>query len=215
MIVTIDGPAGSGKSTAAKALAKTLGFVFLDTGALYRAVAWKCLQTGTPREESELVVKLTQSMEIVWQEQNLFVDEEEVTTKIREPEVALAASEVALIPAVREELNAIQRRIAETANVVTEGRDQGTIVFPDAECKFFLIADPIQRAKRRHLEELERGLDSSEEEILAQIKDRDDRDMKREIAPLKPAEGATLVDSSVLNADEVVNELERMVREKM
>lgn len=214
MIVTIDGPAGSGKSTVARALAVRLGFVFLDTGALYRAVAWKCLQQNLSRQESAKVVQLAQEMQIFWKDQQLFVDDEEVTTKIREPEVAQAASEVALIPEVREVLNEIQRKIGQNSNVVTEGRDQGTIVFPNAECKFFLIADPAERAKRRYLEEIERGLDSSEEEILAQIKDRDQRDMEREIAPLKPAEGAMKIDSSQVTAEEVVDQLEQLVREK-
>jgi len=213
--VTIDGPAGSGKSTVAKSLAVRLGFLFLDTGSLYRAVAWKCLQTETDRDQIEQVVQLAQTMKIKWQEQRLFVDDEEVTSLIREPQVAKAASEVAIIPAVREELNQIQRRIALDANVVTEGRDQGTIVFPDAECKFFLIADPVERARRRYLEEKARGLDSSEAEILAQIKDRDQRDMERDIAPLKPAEGAMQFDSSMLSAEDVVEELERLARERM
>ncbi|MCA9042254.1 MAG: (d)CMP kinase [Planctomycetaceae bacterium] len=214
MIITIDGPAGTGKSTVARALAERLGFQFLDTGALYRAVAWACLEGEISLDDVKTIVDKTRQMQFRWEEGRLWIDEQEVTEKIRTADVTQGASQVAVIPEVREALNEVQRQIADTRDIVTEGRDQGTVVFPHATCKFYLNASAEERARRRYLELTNQGEEAEFETILEQIKERDDRDATREIAPLKPAPDAILVDSTNLKPDRVLDLLEKTAQEK-
>jgi len=214
MIVTIDGPAGSGKSTAARRLADRLGFRFLDTGAMYRAVAWECLRRGAPLDDCERIGKVAREVEISLDGDAIYCGDEDVTEKIRSTEVTRAASVVALNADVRAAMVELQRKLAKGLHVITEGRDQGTVAFPDADFKFFFEADPGERASRRHRELAQAGNDVSYEEILAQIRERDLRDATRDVAPLKPASDAVRVDTTRLTADEVLELLEQTVQQK-
>ena len=216
MIVTIDGPAGSGKSTAARGLAQRLQFDFLDTGAMYRAVAWQCLQRSIDLHDESAVAACAHAMQLRLDQQHVFVDGRDVTAEIRMPEVSHGSSLVASNPTVRRELAARQREFASGRNIVAEGRDQGTAVFPTAECKFYVTANPEERAARRHRELLERHEQAEPiEDILRQIRERDARDKNRIVDPLKAAEDAIRVDTSGLTPDAVVDYLERLARERM
>lgn len=212
MIVTIDGPAGSGKSTAARGLAARLGFQFLDTGAMYRVVGLRCLQQEIDPSDLESAAGIAQRVEISFSDDRVLADGIDVTEAIRSPQVTQAASIVAANPHVRAALVELQRKLATGRNIVCEGRDQGTVVFPDARCKFFLTADPPERARRRHSELAAQGIESSVEEILEQLRDRDRRDADRPVAPLKPADDAVRIDTSALTADAVIALLEQTVR---
>jgi len=216
MIVTIDGPAGSGKSTAARGLAERLQFDFLDTGAMYRAVAWRCLQASIDLHDADAVAACAQAMQLRIEQQHVLVDGRDVTADIRMPEVSQGSSMVASNLAVRRELAARQREFAEGRNIVTEGRDQGTAVFPQAECKFYVTANPEERAARRQRELRERHeQDVPLEDILRLIRERDERDKTRIVDPLRAAEDAIRVDTSGLSPETVVERLEQLVRERM
>jgi cytidylate kinase len=215
MIVTIDGPAGSGKSTAARRLAERLGFDFLDTGAMYRAVALEVLSRGIDIADVARVVEVAHTADIEALGPVVRAGGRDVTAAIRTPEVSSAASKVAAIPEVRTELVRLQRQAAERRNVVSEGRDQGTVVFPLAECKFYLTADPNERARRRQLELAEQGETIAVQDLLRQILERDNRDQTRDTAPLRPADDAIRIDTSHLSPDEMVVCLETLVRERM
>jgi cytidylate kinase len=215
MIVTMDGPAGSGKSTAARQLAERLAFGFLDTGAMYRAVAYACLERKLSLEDEAAVGKLAQSLRMAFDGDRLFVNGKDVTDNLRSADVTNAASRVAVLPVVREALVKLQREAARGKNMVTEGRDQGTVVFPKALCKFFITADPKERARRRLVELQEQGQTLDLEEVLHQIQERDERDANREIAPLKPAKDALIIDTTGVELSEVLNRLEQIVRERM
>lgn len=215
MIVTIDGPAGSGKSTAARGLSERLGFEFLDTGAMYRCVAWAVIQQKIDLADELAVAKVSQQIKITFSDAKVLLDGEDVSQSIRTPEVTEAASLVAQYPSVRQELVNLQRQAAQDIDIVSEGRDQGTVVFPDAFCKFFLVADPEERARRR-LEELQaQGKTTTLSEILQQIAERDQRDEQRIVAPLKPADDAIEINTSDLSIDEVLNQLEQVVRSRI
>lgn len=229
MIVTIDGPAGSGKSTAARLLAEHLGFDFLDTGAMYRAVALALARRGidlgnTSAVEAELSAihiempstHLSPGGEVGLKMRSIFkpgegasilLNGEDVSTAIRSPETSQGASKVAVIPAVRLYLASEQRRIAAGRDIVCEGRDQGTFVFPHAECKFFLTADSQARAERRHRELIAKGESISLEDVLKSQQERDARDADRDLAPMKPAADAAILDTTHLAADEVIAQL--------
>lgn len=215
MIITIDGPAGAGKSTVARGLASRLEFEFLDTGAMYRTVAWACLDRGVDLSDQDAVAKTAESLSLNFEGDSVFCDGQEVTKAIRTAESSEAASIVAAVPAVRSEMVRLQRDAAAGRNVVSEGRDQGTIVFPDADCKFFVTADPKERAVRRHAELTAKGQDVSLDEVLQQIVDRDERDRTRKIAPLVVPENAIEVDTSGNGPDEVIRQLEATAREKL
>lgn len=215
MIVTIDGPAGSGKSTAARGLSKRLGFEFLDTGAMYRCVAWGVLQRNVDPADEQAVTNVSQQIKITFSGDRVLLDGEDVSEAIRTPEVTDAASVVAQYPAVRQELVRLQQQAAEGVNMVSEGRDQGTVVFPDAFCKVFLIADPEERARRRHEELTARGKQITVDAILQQIYERDQRDEQRTVAPLKPADDAVEINTSCLTIDEVIDQLEQLVRSRI
>jgi len=215
MIVTIDGPAGSGKSTAARGVAARLGFHFLDTGAMYRAVALRCVQAGIDLADEQAAAEIARTADIQALSDRVLVDGADVTEAIRTPEVAHAASVVAVNPAVRSALVALQRKAAQGRDIVTEGRDQGTVVFPDAECKFYLTAAPEERARRRLQETDAQGAGVSYEETLEQIRARDARDKSRNVAPLRQADDAVRIDTTGRPVDDVLTQLVQIVRERM
>lgn len=214
MIVTIDGPAGTGKSTAARGLAQRLGFDFLDTGAMYRVVAWACLQRGVDPQDAAQAAAVSAATRIEFRNGRTLADGVDVTEAIRSAAVTRAASLVAQIPAVRARLVEQQRRLAAGRDIVCEGRDQGTVAFPDAECKFFLTADPGERALRRQRELAAKGVHVTLNELLAEQAARDERDANRMVAPLRPADNALVIDTTSLDVDGVIDLLERHVRER-
>jgi cytidylate kinase len=212
MIITIDGPAGAGKSTAARHLASRLGFEFLDTGAMYRAVTLKALEQGVDRASEAALAMLLERTELRMPGGQVILDGKDVSAAIRRPEVTEASKAIADSPAVRSHLAKLQRELAQGRNIVCEGRDQGTIVFPKAECKFFLTADPAERARRRHHELLERGASISLDDVRHSQEARDQRDTRRTIAPMIPAPDAVLLDTTHLTLEQVLERMEQEVR---
>lgn len=215
MVITIDGPAGAGKSTAARRLAAELGFRFLDTGAMYRAVTWAVLERGVDPHDEAAVGSLVESIEIHVDGGSIAVDGCDVSAAIRAPRVAAAISPVADNPRVRARLTALQRTLARSGDFVCEGRDQGTEVFPDAICKFFLTATPPCRAARRQEELRRRGVDVPWQDLLAQQAERDRRDATRIVGRLIPAEDAIQVATDHLTLDEVVAVLKSHVLKRL
>lgn len=214
MIVTIDGPAGAGKSSAARGLARRLGFRFLDTGAMYRAVTLAARERGLDFSNPEQFRELVHSIRVELAGDRVLLEGRDVTDAIRKFEIAAATHYAADNPAVRSQLVIWQRQAAEGADVVTEGRDQGTVVFPDAQCKIFLTADEQERARRRHRDLATRGEDIPFEEVLTNQQLRDERDASRAVGALVKADDAIEVSTDGLTAEEVVAELERIVRSK-
>jgi cytidylate kinase len=215
MIITIDGPAGAGKSSAAKGLARRLGFDFLDTGATFRCVTLAALRAGINTRDQNALAALLDGLWIEMPPGKVVLNDEDVTAAIRVTEVTAASGEIASSPVVRRRLAEFQRQIAAGRNMVCEGRDQGTVVFPDAARKFFLVADPAERARRRQGEMAARGETVPLEEVLAAQKARDHRDAARDLAPMVPAADAILLDSTHLSLDEVIDRMEQEVRKLM
>ena len=220
MIVAIDGPSGSGKSSIARAIADRCGLTFLDTGAMYRSVAAECLRAGVDPGDAEAVAGVARSIDIRFGAseggQTVFANGRDVTREIRTPEVELAVSPVSATPAVREVMVALQRKVGESADVVAEGRDIGTVVYPAANVKVFLTASPEARARRRAVQRSGGNLaenpgataDAAEQaKILADLKRRDDYDSTREASPLRPADDAVVIDSSELTFEQVVDKI--------
>ena len=207
-IITIDGPAGAGKSTVSKLLARRLQYMYLDTGAMYRAVALGLRQEGVDPEDEAALRKLCQKLKIAFQgdsqNQRLILNGKDVTEKIREPEVGWIASKVSMKRPVREALVDLQRKIGAGGKIVAEGRDTGTVVFPDAEYKFFLSAQLGERARRRYREFAVKGVAINRGEVEKEMIRRDEQDSSREFAPLRPAPDALFIDSTKLNPEEVV-----------
>lgn len=216
MIVAIDGPAGSGKSTVAKQVAQDLGFKYLDTGAMYRSVAYRALQEGMDLD-SDAYVAIAQEEAIEFGNagpRSVSIGGQDVTDAIRTKEVDLAVGRVSANPAVREALTAQQRAIAQREDIVMEGRDIGTVVFPDAEVKVFLTASAEERARRRSLQNRWRGVGETDEKaILTDIIRRDELDSSRDVAPLRAADDARALDTTGMSIDEVCETIERYVRE--
>lgn len=216
--VAIDGPAGAGKSSIAKRAAAKLGFIYVDTGALYRTVGLHILRCGIDTKDGEKIEKelpdLKVSMRFVDGEQRVFLFDEDVSTAIRTPEASMAASNVSAIPAVRAFLFSLQQDIAKNNNCLMDGRDIGTVVLPDAKVKIFLTASPEERANRRCLELQEKNMPTPYEEVLADIIERDYNDSHRAIAPLKQADDAVLLDTSELSFDESFEAVIRIIEEK-
>ena len=210
MIITLDGPAGAGKSSAARALAARLGWCYMDTGAMYRAVALTALQRGVSLDDSARIATLAEEIQIEFRDGRVNVDGRDVSVEIRTDRITAATRPVADAPPVREAMKRIQRRMAEGIDVVTEGRDQGSVVFPHAELKVFLTASPEERARRRHREEIGRGLATSLESVLESQSRRDDGDCSRTVGALRQADGAVLMETDGLSADEVVQRLADM-----
>ncbi|GIW93925.1 MAG: cytidylate kinase [Pirellulaceae bacterium] len=212
MIVTIDGPAGAGKSSAARALARRLDFQFLDTGAMYRAVTWWALDRGWPLDRPDELARLATQLAVDWQQERVLVNGQDVTAHIRLPAVTDAIHYIADHPRIRAHLVELQRRWACNRNVVTEGRDQGTVVFPQAECKIFLTASLDERVRRR-LEQYERqGVAVAREAVQQELLRRDQQDTSRPVGALRQADDAVVVVTDGLSLDEVVNHLEWLVR---
>jgi cytidylate kinase len=214
MIVTIDGPAGAGKSTVARALARRLGFEFLDTGAMYRAVTLAGLRARCDLADEEALARLVAGLDLHMEGGRVLLNGEDVTGALRTAEVTAASRAAADSPAVRRRLVEMQRSLAAGRDLVTEGRDQGTLVFPDAACKFFLVADPVERARRRRREMLARGESPTFEQVLAAQAERDRRDAARNLAPMVPAPDAVILDSTTLPAEQVVDRMEEEVRRR-
>jgi len=215
MIITIDGPAGAGKSSAAKELARRLGFEFLDTGAMYRAVTLAALRAGVSLSDQAAMEKVMTDFRLEMLPGRVILNDEDLTREIRAVPVTAASGAVADSPIVRRRLGEMQRQIAAGRNIVCEGRDQGTIIFPDAECKFFLVADPLERARRRQRDMAGRGEVVPWNEVLEAQELRDSRDRQRDLAPMIPAPDAILLDSSQLTLEQVVERMEQEVRRRM
>ena len=218
--IAIDGPAGAGKSTLARRLARELGFLYVDTGAIYRTVALKVLRAGADPEDPSQVIPLLDGLEISMDygpdgEQRMFLEGQDVSGEIREHRISGLASKVSAIPAVREFLLDFQRRQAREHDVVMDGRDIGTVVLPGADAKVFLTAAPEARARRRMLELRERGQQTELETVLRDIRERDRQDENRPIAPLRRAKGAMLLDTTDLDLEESLQSLLTMVKEKL
>lgn len=214
MIIAIDGPAASGKSTVAKAVAARLGIRHLDTGAMYRAVAWLALEEGIPLDDGVALAALAQAHPVSFQYANggslataVIIADTNVITAIRQPEVDAAVSPVSAVPAVREALVERQRELAGESDTVVEGRDIGTVVFPSAEVKVFLTASAAERARRRAIDMHRLGHDVAEEDVRSSIERRDRYDSTREASPLAPAADAELLDTTGLSVEQVVDEI--------
>lgn len=215
-IIAIDGPAGAGKGTITKQVADQLGFINIDTGAMFRCVTLKILQEKIEIENDKAMEKLLEIIEIeIKESEEVFLNGENVTKKIRENEVNNMVSPVSVIPMVREKLLSLQRKMAEGRNVIMEGRDIGTVVFPNADVKIYLDATPEERARRRVKQNQEKQIPCTYEEVLQGIIERDKRDASRKIAPLKQAEDAIYIDSSDMSIEEVSSKIIKIVQEKM
>lgn len=214
MIITIDGPAGAGKSTVARALARRLGFRFLDTGAMYRAVALAGKRQGLDWDVPDELAKLAGKLDIRVVGDRVLMDGEDVTEEVRTSEVTAVTRYAAGNPKVRERLVELQRALAGDDDVITEGRDQGTVVFPNAACKFFLTASPEERARRRLRDLKFQGEPVTLEQVLAAQELRDREDASRAVGPLVPAADAIQFSTDGLSLDQVVERLERLVKQK-
>lgn len=211
LVIAIDGPSGAGKSTAARLLAKQLGYIYIDTGAMYRAVGWKAKREGIdPADEGKLTALCARTQVTIRKDNSdprFFVDGIDVTREIRTPEMGMVASLVSKSPAVRARLLVLQRELGKTGGVVMDGRDIGTVVFPDANVKFYLDASAEERGKRRYLELKAMGHDVDCARITREIKERDQQDSGRELAPLKKADDAIVIDSTALSIAEMLDRM--------
>jgi cytidylate kinase/pantoate ligase/cytidylate kinase len=214
MIITLDGPAGAGKSSAARALAARLGWCYMDTGAMYRALALVALETQVPLDDPARIAALAESLAISFRDGRVFVDQRDVSTEIRTERVTVATRPVADAAEVREVMKRMQRRLAAGIDVVTEGRDQGSVVFPGADLKVFLTASPEERARRRHREEAARGAAASLDAVLAAQNRRDEGDRARPVGAMRAAADAVLVETDGLSPEAVVDRLVRLIEER-
>ena len=216
--IAIDGPAGAGKSTIARRVARELSFIYVDTGAMYRAMALYLLRRKVNRDDTEQIGNICQDAEISIEYQNgeqiVLLNDENVNSYLRTEEVGNMASVSSAVPRVREKLLSLQRKLARDMSVVMDGRDIGTTILPDADVKIYLTASSLTRAKRRYLELQEKGTVCNLDEIQKDIEERDQRDMNREISPLRQAEDAVLVDSSDLTIQQVVDRILQIFRSK-
>jgi cytidylate kinase len=218
LIIGIDGPSGAGKSTVARSLARRLGYVYLDTGAMYRAVALKAKEKSIPPDDETALFSLASSLQISFVAQkegtHVLCDGQDVTEGIRLPEISRLASEISKRRAVREALVQKQREMGRGGRVVLEGRDIGTVVFPEADTKFYLDAETEERARRRFKELVEKGVEVNFKETLEEVSQRDHNDMSRELSPLKKADDAIFIDSTHRSVEEVVEEMVRIINER-
>lgn len=218
--VAIDGPAGAGKSTISKAAAAALGYIYIDTGALYRTVGLNAMRKGADLNNPDsIIATLTDDLKIELKftdgEQRMFLGGEDVSSEIRTPEASMAASTVSAVPKVREYLFDLQKQLAKNNNCIMDGRDIGTVVLPDANVKIFLTASPEARAKRRHLELTEKGIEARYEDVLEDMIKRDYNDSHRAIAPLKQADDAVLADTSELNLQQSIDLIISTIKERI
>ena len=217
-IIAIDGPSGAGKSTVAKLLAKRLGYVVLDTGAMYRAVAFRAKQTGLCLEDEESLSRLASSLRVTFltrnEELRVLCDGEDITEAIRSPDMSSLASDISKREGVRSALVRMQREMGRAGGVILEGRDIGTVVFPDADVKFYLDADAEERARRRTEELIGKGVKVTFQETLEDVIRRDRSDMTRAISPLRKAKDAVVIDSTHLSVEEVVEKMIHLIHQK-
>lgn len=212
-VITIDGPSGAGKGTVSRILADKLGWHLLDSGAIYRVLALAALHHGFPADDEESLVALAGSLDVAFQVEqekaltHIILEGEDVTMTIRTESVGNMASKIAALPRVREALLRRQRAFQELPGLVADGRDMGTVVFMDAAAKVFLTASPEERAERRYLQLLEKGFTAKIDQLIAEIRERDERDTNRSVAPLVPAEDALFIDSTKLSIDDVVEQI--------
>lgn len=210
-IITIDGPVASGKSTISRLVAKKLNFLYLDTGAMYRAVALQAKRQGVDFEERQALRKLCKNLDLrfhsVGDTTKLYIETEDISMAIRTPEMDMLSSGISAIEVVRAAMTDLQRKMGQAGSLVAEGRDMGTVVFPDAEHKFFITASVEVRAERRHQERIARGEAISFEEVEKDLKQRDLQDETRSIAPLRPAADAVMIDTTTLNTDQVLEQI--------
>lgn len=218
--IAIDGPAGAGKSSLSKEVAKELSFIYVDTGALYRTIGLAASRKGLKKEDKAEIISMLNDIDVKLSfndegTQIVLLNGEDVSSFIRTPEASMFASAVSAIPEVRAFLLDLQRNMAKSDNVIMDGRDIGTVVLPDAKIKIFLTASPEKRAMRRHKENIEKGIDSTYEEVLNDVNQRDYQDSHREIAPLKPAEDSVLVDTSDYDFEGSKELLLKVIKERM
>jgi cytidylate kinase len=218
LIIAIDGPTGAGKSTVGKALAKRLGYLYIDTGAMYRAVALKVKESAIESKDERALSCLVSSIRISFvidgEESRIFCNDRDITHDIRSPEISRLASEISKNRVVREALVRMQRDFGKDGGVVLDGRDIGTVVFPDADVKFYLDADPEERGRRRYREFSEKGMEVDFKKTLKEVVERDQNDMSRSLSPLKKAEDAIFIDSTCRSVEEIVGEMQRIAAEK-
>lgn len=218
-IVAVDGPAGSGKGTITKLIEKELGLINLDTGATYRCVALATIRNGLKVEDEEQIIKLVDKLDIQIEKENgkdiIYLNGEDVTQNIREKEVTQVVSFISSITPVREKMVELQRKLAQGKNVIVEGRDIGTVVFPNANLKIYLDANEEIRAKRRYKENIEKGIDMSYEEVLNNIKARDTNDKNKKYGALKKADGAIVIDTSKMTIEQVKEAVKQEIILKM
>ena len=211
MIITIDGPAGSGKSTVSRLVAKKLNLLYLDTGAMYRAVALKAEREGIDFNDGEALYKMCVNADINFRTKGdatlIHIGDEDVSVEIRKPEMDMMSSSISAIKEVRDAMTELQRRIGMEGDLVAEGRDMGTVVFPEAQHKFFITASPEVRAERRYTERIGRNESVSREKVEEELRKRDNQDISRPLAPLRPAQNAILIDTSTLGIDQVVEKI--------
>lgn len=207
-VITIDGPAGAGKSTVSRILAKRLNLLYLDTGAMYRAVALQAKRENIPFSDGNGLYRMCERINIQFKANGdnfaIFIDNDDVSTQIRLPEMDMLSSSVSAVPEVRKAMTALQRKIGEKGGIVAEGRDMGTVVFPDADFKFFVTASPEIRAQRRFNERKARNEYTDIKNVEADIRKRDEQDQSRKLAPLKPADDAILIDTSEMEIERVI-----------
>jgi len=219
LIIAIDGPAASGKSTTAKLLANRLGYVYLDSGAMYRACALAALQAGVAHEDTDNMDKLLESIDIRIQYSpqgnKVLLNDIDVTKRIREEDISRLSSDISTLGPVREKMVALQRKMGEEGGVIMDGRDIGTVVFPHADLKFFMIATAEERARRRCEELRQKGIEADYEVVLAELKQRDLQDSTRALAPLKPAEDSIQIDTTDLSIEQQVDLLHQYVLGKL
>ncbi|MFY9198131.1 MAG: (d)CMP kinase [Acutalibacteraceae bacterium] len=217
--IAIDGPAGAGKSTIAKSLAHSLGYIYVDTGALYRAVGLNALRFGYDTKDEKLVTstlsKIKVELKFINGVQKIYLNNEDVSEDIRTPQASMAASNVSAIASVREYLFDLQQNIADKNNCIMDGRDIGTVVLPNAQVKIFLTASVEERANRRYKELMEKNIEIDYNSVLEEMEQRDFQDSNREIAPLKPADDAIIVDTTNKSLPQVINDIKNIVEERV
>lgn len=210
-IITVDGPAGAGKSTVSRLLAKKLHYFYLDTGAMYRAVALKAANRGLAFDDGVRLSRLCEDLDLQFKSENdhakLILDGQDISLAIRSPEMDMLSSTVSAVKEVREAMKTLQRKLGSQGKIVAEGRDMGTVVFPDADHKFFITASIEERALRRYRERQARGEAVTKEEVEMDLRRRDEQDTMRAIAPLRPAENARVIDTTHLNPQEVIEKM--------
>jgi cytidylate kinase len=215
-LITIDGPAGSGKTTVSRLIAKQLHYLYLDTGAMYRAVALKASREGVSPDDREALGRLCRGLDIGFRTEDgdnrVYLGEEDISMAIRTPEMDLLSSTLSALKEVREAMTELQRKLGRAGCIVAEGRDMGTVVFPEATFKFFLTADPTVRAERRYRERIRRGETVRREEVEKELMKRDEQDMTRTLAPLRPAADAKIIDTSALDPHQVTDIVLKIIK---